>query len=355
MKYHLFIKFFFLTTLVFSSLVTGSPSQIMPRIIGGTTSQADLWPWMAGLTPKNASAAAVFCGASLIAKDWVLTAGHCVVGQSPADFDVIINQAQLDADTGERIAVERIVLHPQYNSITLDNDLALIKLKSASQIQPIQLVSPYSNQDAPGKSAFALGWGAVISSGDLFPLDLRQVVLPLVSNTTCSFSMNEDISDDMLCAGDGLGLRDTCSGDSGGPLIVFDSESHTWRQAGITSWGNGCAELGTYGVYTRTKNYAEFISSQICSVQEIPASPSLRLDINANMVGLDWNSGSGVASYRLNYAPYPGAQYIASMDMNLLTHFNADLVSGSAYYVAITSYNNNCLSDYSNIEHFVIP
>ena len=110
MKYHLFIKFFFLTTLVFSSLVTGSPSQIMPRIIGGTTSQADLWPWMAGLTPKNASAIAVFCGASLIAKDWVLTAGHCVVDQSPANFDIIINQAQLDADTGERIAVERIVL-----------------------------------------------------------------------------------------------------------------------------------------------------------------------------------------------------------------------------------------------------
>ena len=153
-------------------------------------------------------------------------------------------------------------------------DLALIKLKPASQIQPIQLVAPYSNQDAPGKPAFALGWGAVISSGDLFPLDLRQVLLPLVSNSTCSFSMNEVISGDMLCAGDGLGLRDSCSGDSGGPLIVFDSESHTWRQAGITSWGNGCAEFGTYGVYTRTKNYAEFISSQICSVQEIPASPS---------------------------------------------------------------------------------
>lgn len=81
----------------------------------------------------------MFCGASLIAKDWVLTAGHCVVDQSPANFDIIINQAQLDADTGERIAVERIVLHPQYNNITLANDLALIKLKSASQIQPIQL------------------------------------------------------------------------------------------------------------------------------------------------------------------------------------------------------------------------
>jgi hypothetical protein len=73
------------------------------------------------------------------------------------------------------------------------------------------------------------------------------------------------------------------------------------------------------------------------------------------VVGLDWNSESGMASYRLNYAPYPDAQYIASMDMNLLSHFSADLVSGSAYYVAITSYNNNCLSDYSNIEHFVIP
>ncbi|MCF7971772.1 MAG: serine protease [Methylococcaceae bacterium] len=328
----------------------------MPRIIGGTTSEGSRWPWMASLVMKNASAAeGLFCGASLIAKDWVLTAAHCVIDQPTAAFDVVINQAQLDADTGERIAVERIVLHPLYNDSTLDNDLALIKLKSSSKTQPIQLVAPYSNQDTPNKSALALGWGATHSTKPLFPPNLHQVELPLISNSACSAGMHEMINDNMLCAGDGSGLRDTCSGDSGGPLIVFDTESNSWRQAGITSWGYGCANIGSYGIYTRAKNYAAFISSQICSVPEVPISTSLKLTINANIATLNWNSESSAAGYRLNYAPYPDAQAIYSMDMNLLTNFSAELASGSAYYVAITSYKNNCLSAYSNIEHFVIP
>jgi len=328
----------------------------MSRIIGGTTSEGNRWPWMAGLVTKNSPATeGLFCGASLIAKDWVLTAGHCVFDQSPGTFEVVINQAQLDANTGERSAVERIVIHPLYDNSTLDNDLALIKLKSASQVQPIQLVAPYSNQDIPNKPAIALGWGAVHPSKALFPLDLRQADLPLISNSACSASMNEPISDNLLCAGDGLGLRDTCSGDSGGPLIVFDTESHSWRQAGITSWGFGCAKVESYGVYTRLKNYAVFISNQICSAQEAPISSSLKLNINANIVSLNWTSASSTEGYRLNYAPYPNAQHIDSADMNLLTDFSAELASGSAYYVAITSYKNNCLSDYSNIEHFVIP
>jgi len=355
MKRHFPSKLFFLTLLVFFNLAQGSSNQISARIIGGTTSQADKWPWMAGLVSKNALAASVFCGASLIAKDWVLTAGHCVSGQPAFSLDVIINHAQLDATNGERIAVERIVIHPLYNPLTLDNDLALVKLKSSAQTAPVQLLAPYSTQDSPSKPAFALGWGAVVASGDLFPWDLRQVTLPLVSNSTCSFSMGEGISDDMLCAGDGSGLRDTCSGDSGGPLIVFDTESRTWRQAGITSWGAGCARAGSYGVYTRVKNYAAFISSQICSSQEVPVATSLKLDINANIISAQWDLDSNVDGYRLNYAPYPDAQAIYSLDMNLLTDFSAELAFGSAYYVAITSYKNNCLSSYSNIEHFILP
>jgi len=356
MALHLYIKVFCLALLAFPQLTIGSPNQIISRIIGGTTSESSRWPWVAALVTKNVPTdEGLFCGASLIAKDWVLTAGHCVVGQPPAAFDIIINHAQLDANTGERIAVERIVLHPQYNNITLDNDLALIKLKYSSQIQPIQLVAPYSNQDAPNKSATALGWGATVSSGDLFPLNLHQVELPLTSNSICSSSMKENISDDMLCAGDGLGLRDTCSGDSGGPLIVFDTESNSWRQAGVTSWGYGCADIGSYGIYTRIKNYAAFISSQICSAQEVPVSTSLKLNINANIVSLNWTRGSSGEGYRLNYAPYPDVQRIDSMDMNLLTDFSAELAPSSAYYVAITSYKNNCLSAHSNIEHFIIP
>ncbi|MDF1584662.1 MAG: serine protease [Methyloprofundus sp.] len=354
---HLYSKFFCLALLLFSQLSLGSPEPIVPRIIGGTTSTANAWPWMAGLVPKQQPAFSVFCGASLIAKDWLLTAGHCVAERAPGDIDVIINQAQLDAADGERIAVERIVLHPLYDALTLENDLALVKLRSSAQALPIQLLAPHSNQDASGKLAMALGWGIAIADDDfpVFPLDLRQVALPLISNAVCAARMGEGVSADMLCAGDGLGLRDTCSGDSGGPLIVFDTESRSWRQVGITSWGFGCAQFGTYGVYTRIKHYAAFISSAICSVSDVPVSTSLKLNINANIVSLNWNGDDSADGYRLNYAPYPDAQAIDSMDLNLLTDFSAELPSGSAFYVAITSYKNNCLSDYSNIEHFVMP
>jgi secreted trypsin-like serine protease len=363
------------TTLALSLLCIGNNAiaQIMPRIVGGQSASLPEWPWMSGLVSKRTSSLnGTFCGATLVAKQWVLTAAHCVVEvtettnpntgkitvtttpTNPSSFDVIINHATLSSSSrGERITVAEVIPHPEYNSETLENDLALVKLRSFSQFLPIKLLSPYTSQDAPGQAAIAIGWGIQDPDNLLTPTILQQVDLPIVSHDTCSKKM-EGIKDGMLCAG--TGGKDTCFGDSGGPLIVFDSESKSWRQAGITSWGFGCALPDTYGVYTRVQDYATFISDTICSAIEIPAPVTLNLSIDKQTVSSSWNSSNpaAVSGYRLNFAPYPEADTIQSIDLNQLTAISATFEPGISYYIAITSYKGNCLSDFSNIEELII-
>lgn len=345
-----------LTLLTLFIISSGSAIAVerMARIIGGRSADSNAWPWMAGLVYKNSdSANDVFCGASLIAKDWVLTAAHCVIDPNSSDFEVIINRAQLASNGGERVSVDSILLHPLYNDENLENDLALIKLTTPSSTPPINILAPFSSQDNANTVATALGWGVTSNMTSTFPLDLQQVDLPIVDHSRCDKAMG-DITDDMLCAGDGLGEKDTCFGDSGGPLIVFDTESNSWRQVGITSWGFDCASPGFFGVYTRLKNYADFISEHICSAQEQPDSSALNLAVNGNLVRASWNAASNAEGYRINYAPYPAAQKIYSIDMNQATDLSIGLPGGSAFYVAITNYNGNCISEYSNIEHFIV-
>jgi len=363
MNRNIFFTLLLLLSLNFNSALA---TERMARIIGGRTADSSAWPWMAGLIFKRSdSSHSFFCGASLIAENWVLTAAHCVFYKNRLSFDVIINQAQLENGNGERLSVDDILIHPQYNPINFENDLALIKLATPSHNPPINVLAPFSTQDYAGKVAIALGWGTTSDTPLIYPQELQQVDLPIIDNSRCAVTMGGnidtddpedtgDITTDMLCAGDGLGRKDTCFGDSGGPLIVFDTESRSWRQAGITSWGYECASPGFFGVYTRLKNYAAFISEHICTAQDIPEPVSLSLDIDDTIATASWNTLNTVSGYRLNYAPYPDAQTIYSMDMNRDTDFSATLGSGDAFYVAMTSYNGNCLSEYSNIEHFII-
>lgn len=331
-----------------------STAQVTPKIIGGRASVSTQWPWMAGLVKKNHSSFdGIFCGASLIAKHWILTAAHCVVDESRFTIDIIINQSDLKKNTGERLSVERILIHPLFENESLVNDLALIKLSTPSIHTPITVLSPYSTQDRADKPAIALGWGTTSATEPKYPVQLQEAELSIIDNPTCSATLNR-ITNDMLCAGIPSAKKDTCQGDSGGPLIVFDTESQSWRQAGITSWGDRCAKPGSYGVYTRIKNYASFISDNICSANKKITPTSLSLSITDLVATARWGTSKTASGYRLHYAPFPQAWPIYSIDLNQLTQFSAGLNTGDAFYVAIKSYKDNCISEFSNIEHFAL-
>ncbi|PIE58122.1 MAG: hypothetical protein CSA33_04205 [Desulfobulbus propionicus] len=236
------------------------------KIVGGTTAEPGAWPWMAAVLNADESDLfyAQYCGGALIAEKWVLTAAHCMFDDNnkvmrAAQVDVAIGVHDLRNDTGERIRVQRIVLHPDYSPITNDSDLALLELSRASTQSPLPLFR--EDDSLAGGTGTLIGWGA--RSATPFPHDyaqeLQEVTVPIVSNTDCEIGYPGEITANMICAGYAAGGKDSCQGDSGGPLMVY--EDGVWQHAGIVSWGKGCAEPYLFGVNTRTSNFVSFIES----------------------------------------------------------------------------------------------
>ncbi|QTA88531.1 serine protease [Desulfonema magnum] len=241
------------------------------RIVGGHDAEPGDWPWMTALIEGDESSNydGHFCGGSLIHPRWVVTAAHCVrdewlgIDIAPEDIDVVLGVHDLKNDTGQRIKVRRIISHPSYDDELCDSDIALLELEEEASQEVLPLVPKDSVIE--GKEAVAMGWGDTDVNSFKSPETLQQVSLPIISNEICSQAYAaDDITDNMVCAGYAEGGKDSCFGDSGGPLIVRDG--NTWSLAGIVSWGEGCAEPGYYGVYTRVSQFLDFIHEYVSTL-----------------------------------------------------------------------------------------
>lgn len=257
------------------SLQAKSLTQTQQKIVGGTTAVQGDWPWMVALSWSTFSASELFCGGSLINERWVLTAAHCLqqegVVTSADSFAVFIGGSHLYNDPGQLRLVDRVIVHPGYDEVSSDNDLALLKLKTpVTNVETIALL-PLATMDSlsVGTNTTVIGWGSTVGySGydanppaPIYPDDLQQVTMPLVDNSVCNTNLGGSVNSNMICAGlDGGGV-DSCQGDSGGPLMT--QQSGQWYQVGVVSWGIGCASAGYYGVYTRISNYISWIEDQV--------------------------------------------------------------------------------------------
>ncbi|NXK38990.1 FA9 factor, partial [Piprites chloris] len=234
-----------------------------PRITGGMLCHRGHCPWQVLIRDSRGVG---FCGGSLLSSRWVLTAAHCLDLVSPhhvtvGDFDKYQREFK-----EQKIAVERSWTHPHYDSNDYNGDIALLYLSSAVVFNeyaiPICLPSPglaalLSEEGRPGVVS---GWGATHARGS--PLRfLMKVRLPVVSLERCQRAMDRLVTDNMLCAGHGTAAADACKGDSGGPFTA--SHHNTWFLLGIVSWGEGCAQQGKYGVYTRVANYIPWIKEVV--------------------------------------------------------------------------------------------
>ena len=219
------------------------------KIVGGLTAVKGEFPFIVSLQDLGGH----FCGGSLIAKDWVLTAEHCVT-DGVAAVVIGLHDQYTTAGT-ERFSVKRIVPHPLRGA--RDYDYALIQLSGESKYTPITL---NRNEIAGEADLVTAGWGLTAEAGSL-ARQLQKVTVPFVSGDKCSAAYPGKITDRMLCAGYVTGGKDACQGDSGGPLFTDNGMQRTL--VGVVSWGKGCARPFFYGVYAKVNAVTDWIDTTI--------------------------------------------------------------------------------------------
>jgi secreted trypsin-like serine protease len=252
-------------------------------IVGGTKAPAGKWPFQVALLDAKVANNynAQFCGGALVDKLFVVTAAHCVFGSHPADIHVLTGTQSL-ASGGTRRKVAAIKVHPSYKNSTTDYDIAVIKLQTpATGLAVSKLIDKTQEASlaSAGTNSTVIGWGDLKENGDSYPKVLYQVVVPLVSLTDCNDrnSYRGEITARMICAGLPAGGKDSCDGDSGGPLVVKDSQGQWRLQAGIVSWGDGCARPNFYGVYSRVAVLSAWANGIIAGLS--PAQSSADCEI----------------------------------------------------------------------------
>ncbi|XP_053393415.1 atrial natriuretic peptide-converting enzyme-like isoform X1 [Mercenaria mercenaria] len=248
------------------------PAYIHPslRVVGGDIADPNAWPWQVSIF--GGADHKYFCGGTIIAENWILTAGHCIGGLQSPD-DLLIRAGQPRRDTYSPYTQEfhpaELIVNQEYNFQTVDNDIALIRLKEKvlfnDHVRPICL--PKTTKRLPvGTRCTVIGWGRQGDTAPDYERQIRQVNLEVTDWDKCKHAIENaeiqvpyQLTDHMFCAGGGLG-HDSCAGDSGGPLLChLDKAKDTWYEAGIVSWGVACAYPNVPGVYTNLPGYMDWI------------------------------------------------------------------------------------------------
>ncbi|KAG5668748.1 hypothetical protein PVAND_016675 [Polypedilum vanderplanki] len=227
----------------FQCFVTGA-SNMSEKIVDGTKSSIEKYPYIVSLEKINNPY--YRCAGSLISEKHVLTAAHCVYGVSKSKITVRVNST-FYGKGGKVISLKKIKIHPRYDLITDDYDIAVLELSENVNIRPIRLRR--TKPPKSGSSAKVAGWGETSFQGRVSN-ELLDATVFIVDKRVCRKAYGYAITTRMLCAnGDG---KDSCQGDSGAPLIQNDV------QIGVVSWGRDCGLSHYPGVYANVAAFSKF-------------------------------------------------------------------------------------------------
>ncbi|MGW7682201.1 S1 family peptidase [Kribbella sp. NPDC054772] len=225
-----------------------------PVIVGGTVASTTEAPWAIALNnSQSASPNGLYCGATLIAPDKIVTAAHCM-DEDMSTYYAVQGRADLaDNSVGQTSRIRKVWIHPGYNTKDHRYDVAVLTLSRPFRGVPVLPLETHARADRAGAVPVVYGWGDTQGTGP--DTTLQKASVPDLGDNAClankSYVAGGYAAATNICAGYRKGGTDACQGDSGGPLVL------NGRLLGVVSWGQGCAQPDKPGVYAEVATMAK--------------------------------------------------------------------------------------------------
>jgi hypothetical protein len=339
------------------------------RVVHGIMAENGQWPSAVSLDIlKEGATTGALCAGTVIDSHWVLTAAHCVFDRYRGGVGSLRAITAYTKSTvphqGELRRVRSVLAHPMFAVLPrpgkllpgLVNDIALLELE-APTTAPRQMLLASAGAPAAlaaGTMATVVGWGLTTPRNPDERADLSQLSrvllradIPVVDRSACEAFLafpGSLSSEPLFCAGDGKGGADACNGDSGGPIFVPGHAGEP-LQAGIVSWGEGCARPDAYGAYTALPHFEPWIRERVPQAQwALPsdAAPTLAAIAGATSGGPAAPLGQVTADIQVHacggdaaIAPPPGASRIAASRVKVGSCITVLVTSGATGHLAV--------------------
>lgn len=228
-----------------TALTVPSLSNRGGNIVGGEAVKIEDYPFQIQILKRGED----HCGGSIVSNRFIVTAAHCCHGTA-TDFSILAGSGEKDKGTAFKVA--NVTVHPKNDPKLMTYDACVVELATPLPLGPtIQPIAMVDTEPATGTDTIVSGFGLLSLQPFTKSSNLQAVHVPIVDHALCAKQNVKvlPVTADMICAGLPQGGKDSCKGDSGGPLMVDR------KLAGIVSWGYDCAKPNYPGVYSSVGNW----------------------------------------------------------------------------------------------------